>query len=132
MEFGPGQWAQQITNRRESRVWSGSLAIGLQDHSGVAAIVVSIIQRHGGIEGLMHQFQASGLRSAIQSWVLPGPNRSITAEQVQQAVGPGLMCELAAQMGVSPQALAIRLTVLLPATIDALTPEGCIPGRRIP
>jgi uncharacterized protein YidB (DUF937 family) len=111
-----------------------SLAIGPQaanDDTGVAAIVKSIIQKHGGIEGLMNQFHASGLRPAIQSWVLPGPNRSITAEQVQQAVGPGLMCELAAQIGVSPQALAIRLAVLLPATIDALTPDGCLP-RRIP
>jgi uncharacterized protein YidB (DUF937 family) len=97
----------------------------------MATVVSSVIQSHGGIEGLMKRFAQVGLLPTIKSWVHVGANRSVTAEQIQQAVGPPLMCELAAKVGISPQTLAIRLACILPSAIDALTPDGQLPEAKL-
>jgi uncharacterized protein YidB (DUF937 family) len=80
----------------------------------------------------MKSFAENGLGPAIRSWVNLGNNRPVTAEQIHQAVGPSLLCELAAKVGISPQTLALRLAFLLPVTIDSLTPDGELPGSPPP
>lgn len=89
----------------------------------LTTLVNCVIQRHGGIKGLIEKFKDRGLHSLIQSWLLPGANRPVTAEQIQEAVGPGLVCELAASAGLSPQTLATRLAVFLPIAIDSQTSQ---------
>lgn len=90
----------------------------------MASVVSGLIEKHGGVQGLVSQFEQNGLGSTIQSWVGGGPNQPITADQVHQAVGPSVMSELAAKAGMSPQDLASKLATLLPKAVDALTPTG--------
>jgi uncharacterized protein YidB (DUF937 family) len=98
--------------------------VGAMPDADMTTVVGHVIHRYGGIGGLMTRFAQVGLRSTIKAWVIPGSNRPVTAEQIQQAVGPPLVCELAAKLGISPQALAIRLAYILPSAIDALTTNG--------
>jgi uncharacterized protein YidB (DUF937 family) len=90
----------------------------------MASVVGGLIEQHGGVQGLISQFEKNGLGSTIQSWVGSGPNQAITPEQVHQAVGPSVINALAAKAGLSPQDLASRLAALLPKAVDSLTPAG--------
>jgi uncharacterized protein YidB (DUF937 family) len=90
----------------------------------MATVVGALIQKHGGVQGLVTQFEQAGLGNTIKSWVGTGANQPITPDQVHQAVGPSVIAELAAKTGMSPQDLAAKLATLLPKAVDAMTPAG--------
>ena len=90
----------------------------------MVSVVNGLIEKHGGVQGLVAQFEANGLGGTIKSWVGSGANAPISADQVHQAVGPGVMSELAAKAGLTPQELATKLAALLPKAVDAMTPGG--------
>jgi uncharacterized protein YidB (DUF937 family) len=92
-------------------------------------VVSGLIEKHGGVQGVISQLEQQGLGETARSWVGNGGNLPITAEQVQQAFGSnGTLQELAAKFGMDPQALAQKLTQVLPHAIDHLTPGGAVPA----
>lgn len=93
----------------------------------VATIVNRVIQQHGGLSGIVQQFEAQGLGPTIKSWIGSGPNQPISPEQVHQAVGADTLQQMAAKLGINPQELAQKLSQVLPAAIDKLTPAGRLP-----
>jgi uncharacterized protein YidB (DUF937 family) len=92
----------------------------------MATVVNGLIEKHGGVQGLVAEFEQQGLGGMIQSWVGTGENQSISPEQVHQTFGADTIKEFAAKMGVSPDALADKLAELLPKAVDKLTPNGNI------
>jgi hypothetical protein len=102
---------------------NGRNASALPSAIDMMSVVNNLIRRQGGIEGLMTQFERAGLRATLKSWLVPGSKRPVTAEQIHQVVGPSLMCEFAATLGLSPQALAERLSDALPLAIGSLTTQ---------
>jgi uncharacterized protein YidB (DUF937 family) len=90
----------------------------------MATVVNGLIQKHGGVQGIIDQFEKQGLGATVQSWVGNGPNQPVTADQVHQALGAESLKELAAKMGLSTQDLAAQLSTILPQVIDKLTPNG--------
>jgi uncharacterized protein YidB (DUF937 family) len=94
----------------------------------MATVVNHVIERHGGVQGLLTHLQSQGLGSTVQSWVSNGPNQPISAAQVHTALGPDLMTQLAAKMGVTPQELSTKLAQVMPGAIDKLTPNGSVPA----
>jgi uncharacterized protein YidB (DUF937 family) len=93
----------------------------------VATVVNRVIAQHGGLSGIVQQFEAQGLGPTIKSWISSGPNHPISPEQVQQAVGADTLQQMAAKLGIDPQDLAQKLSQVLPAAIDKLTPNGKLP-----
>jgi uncharacterized protein YidB (DUF937 family) len=93
----------------------------------MATVVNSLIQQHGGIEGVVAQLEQQGLGGLARSWVAQGANQPISPAQIHQAFGSGLLDQLAAKAGMNPQELAAKLSQALPAAIDKLTPNGTIP-----
>jgi uncharacterized protein YidB (DUF937 family) len=93
----------------------------------MATVVNGLIQKHGGIQGIVDQFQKQGLGATVQSWIGNGPNQPITAEQIHQALGAEGLKDLAAKAGLSTQDLAAKLSAILPQVIDKMTPEGKVP-----
>lgn len=87
-------------------------------------VVEGVLEKHGGVQGLVDQFKQQGLGATINSWVGSGQNDPIAPEQVHQAVGLDLMKELAAKAGMSPDDLAKKLATVLPTAVDKLTPTG--------
>ena len=55
------------------------------------------------------------------------PNQPISAPQLHAALGPDVMTQLAAKLGVPPEELAAKLAQVLPGAIDKLTPNGQVP-----
>jgi len=84
----------------------------------------------GGLGGLLKQFQQNGFGDAINSWVGTGPNKSVTPDQISQAIDPGIIDSLSQRFGLSKEQISQILSQLLPKTVDQLTPEGRLPTRQ--
>ena len=96
--------------------------------AGVTTALNSFIQQHGGVQGVVAQLEQQGLGNTVRSWISSGPNQPISAEQVSSAFG-GVINQIAAKTGMSPQELTQKLAQHLPAAIDHLTPDGAIPHK---
>ena len=90
-------------------------------------VVNGLIQKHGGVSGIVQQFQAQGLGETVKSWVGTGPNQPISPDQVHQALGSDTMTQLATKLGMTPQDLSAKLSTVLPQVIDKMTPAGVVP-----
>jgi uncharacterized protein YidB (DUF937 family) len=92
----------------------------------MVTVVNALIEKHGGVQGIVAQLEQQGLGATVRSWVGEGANQPITADQVHQAFGSDTVKELAAKVGLSPQDLAAKLSAILPQAIDKLTPGGTL------
>jgi uncharacterized protein YidB (DUF937 family) len=90
----------------------------------MATVVNGLIEKHGGIQGIISQLEQQGFGGTVRSWVGTGANQPITADQIHQAFGSDTVKQLAAKMGMSPEDLAAKLSQVLPQAIDKLTPGG--------
>jgi len=95
--------------------------------AGMVTVVNGIIEKHGGLQGVVSEFERNGLGPTIRSWVGTGPNQSISPADIQRALGPDLVQQLAAKSGLSVQDLTQKLAQVLPQAVDRLTPDGTIP-----
>jgi uncharacterized protein YidB (DUF937 family) len=95
----------------------------------MATVVNQLIEKHGGVSGIVTQLEQQGLGSTVKSWVGTGPNQPISPDQVHQAFGPGILGELAAKTGLNPQELAQKISQVLPGVVDKLTPNGSVPAH---
>ena len=123
-------------------------AMGDADHDGqpdAAAIVGGLLGQFGasagtgdgsaspanalaGIGPLVEHLQSSGLAAQVASWVSKGDNQPVDAAQLSSALGPDKLGSLAKQVGVPIDQLLPALAAALPTVIDALTPDGKVPG----
>ena len=93
----------------------------------MATVVNGLIQKHGGLQGVVAQLEQQGLGGTVRSWVGTGANQAITPDQIHQVFGSDTVKELAAKVGLSPDVLAAKLSQVLPQAIDKLTPAGAVP-----
>lgn len=80
-------------------------------------------QGQANVQGLMNQLQQAGLGDQVQSWLSGGPNKPVTADQMQQALGPNLD-QAAAAAGVAPQDAAKDLAEVVPTVVNEASPNG--------
>src|SRR5262245_39473301 len=95
--------------------------------AGMVTVVNGILEKHGGLQGVVSEFERNGLGPTVQSWVGTGTNQPISADEVHRAIGPDLLQQLAAKSGMSVQELAQKLSQVLPQAVDRMTPGGTIP-----
>jgi uncharacterized protein YidB (DUF937 family) len=95
--------------------------------AGMVSVVSGIIEKHGGIQGVVSEFERNGLGPTVKSWVGTGPNQPISPEDLQKALGPDLLQQLSEKSGLSVPELSQKLSQILPEAVDKLTPGGSIP-----
>ena len=95
--------------------------------AGLVSVVSGIVEKHGGLQGVVNEFEKSGLGATVQSWVGTGPNQAISPDGVNRALGGDLLQQLAAKTGMSVQELTQKLSQVLPEAVDKLTPDGVLP-----
>jgi uncharacterized protein YidB (DUF937 family) len=95
--------------------------------AGMVTVVNGILEKHGGLQGVVNEFERNGLGPTVQSWVGTGANQPISPDEVHRAIGPDLLQQLAAKSGMSVQDLAKALSQVLPQAVDKMTPGGTIP-----
>ncbi|HEX3845989.1 MAG TPA: YidB family protein, partial [Steroidobacteraceae bacterium] len=57
----------------------------------MASVVNGLIEKHGGVQGIVAQLEQQGLGGTVRSWIGTGPNQPISPDQVHQAFGPDLI-----------------------------------------
>jgi uncharacterized protein YidB (DUF937 family) len=95
----------------------------------MAGVVNNLIQQHGGVQGIVSQFEKQGLGPTVRSWVSTGANQPISPDQVHKVFGSDMIGQLATKAGMNPQDLAQKLSQVLPQAIDKLTPGGQVPPK---
>lgn len=93
----------------------------------MTSLVEGAIARHGGLPGLISQFEQQGLGGVMQSWVGTGANQPISADQLHQVLGSATVQQMAAKFGINPQELLQKLSQVLPQAVDRMTPGGVVP-----
>ncbi len=92
---------------------------------GAAGSVLS-----GGLGDLLRQMQSAGQGDAANSWVSQGPNKSISPNDLANALGADQISAMMAQSGLSRDELLQGLSQHLPEVINHLTPEGRPPNDQ--
>lgn len=92
----------------------------------MATVVNGLIEKHGGVQGIVAQMESQGLGNTVKSWVGTGANLPITPDQVHKAFGADVISGLAAKAGLNPQDLAQKLAQALPQALNKLTPNGVV------
>ena len=81
----------------------------------------------GGLNDILKQLEQSGHGEVAKSWVGTGPNKMISPQDLEHALGTEQVNTLAQQAGLSKVALLDGLSDQLPDLVDQLTPEGRVP-----
>lgn len=105
-----------------------NLAGALGQGGAGAAIGELLGGQAGGLEGVVGAFDKAGLGDAARSWIAKGENLPVSADQIQAALGSGVVGQFAEKLGLDPEAAASQLARLLPQVIDQLTPDGKAPA----
>jgi uncharacterized protein YidB (DUF937 family) len=93
----------------------------------MVSVVNGILEKHGGVQGVVNEFERNGFGQTVQSWVGTGPNDQIAPADIQRVIGPDLLQKLSERSGISQQDLAQHLAQILPRAVDHLTPNGVVP-----
>jgi len=109
--------------------------VGGQGQGGsgsLIGVVGQLIEHAGGVQGLVSKLQEHGLGGAVQSWVGTEANQPVSGSQLGTAMNNGgmgpLLQEAASKLGIDQDALLGKLSQVLPAAVDHLTPDGTVPA----
>ena len=93
-----------------------------------AAALPAVLARAvpGGLQGILAQFQQSGMGSQVSSWLGNGPNEPITATQLQSVLQEEHVAGLAQSLGIPADKVLEFLSAHLPGVIDAQSPHGAL------
>jgi uncharacterized protein YidB (DUF937 family) len=81
----------------------------------------------GGLNDILKQLEQNGHGEVAKSWVGTGPNKQISPQDLEKALGTEQVNTLAQQAGLSKVALLDGLSDQLPDLVDQLTPHGRVP-----
>lgn len=99
--------------------------------NSLLGVVGQLIEKAGGLQGLVGMLQQHGLGSAAQSWVSTGPNQPVSGSQLGVALNSGgmdsLLQEAAGKLDVDQNLLLGKLSQVLPIAVNHLTPDGTVP-----
>jgi uncharacterized protein YidB (DUF937 family) len=95
-------------------------------------LVKEYVEKQGGLDAVVKDFQSSGFGRQVDSWVSTGKNEAISAIEVGQAIGVSKLRDLAQATGVDFDKARDLLAEYLPIAIDKATPEGKLPPGEEP
>ena len=90
-------------------------------------IALSMLQKNGGLEGVLGKFRQGGLAQQADSWVGTGQNMNISADQLEQVLGSSTINDLASRVGMPADQAGSAMAQMLPDIINRLTPQGQVP-----
>ncbi|MGB8337277.1 MAG: OmpA family protein [Burkholderiales bacterium] len=105
---------------------------GLGDKGGmiVSALLGMMFKKEsGGLAGFLDMFKQKGLADLASSWIGGGKGLplGINPTQMENAIGGGLVKDLAAKTGLGSGPLGSAVGFMLPNIVHALTGDGKVP-----
>src|SRR5262245_39230970 len=94
---------------------------------GMATVVNQVLDKHGGLQGVVNEFERNGFGATVQPWVGTGANQPISPDAVQRVLGGDLLQQLAAKSGMCVPELSQKLSQGLRQAVDKMTPDGVVP-----
>ena len=112
----------------------GSVLGRLGGGSGVAqtallALAFQLVQRNGGVAGLIDKFRDGGLGNKADSWVGTGQNMALAPDELRDVLGPGVLDQLASHFGMTQSHASQSLSEVLPELVNQMTPDGQLPDN---
>lgn len=92
--------------------------------AAILAIGLQLLQRNGGIEGVLGKLQQKGYGRQANSWVSTGENEPIGEDAISDVFGREEVSRAAKQMGVDPQEALGGLATVFPEIVNQMTPQG--------
>jgi uncharacterized protein YidB (DUF937 family) len=102
---------------------------GQQGQDGGLASIQQMFSSGGGLQGMTTKLTNSGLGKQVQSWVGTSENKPVTGAQVQQAMDPKTLDEMASKAGMTPEETSEHVAKALPDMVDQATPQGQMPKQ---
>ena len=121
----PGRYPNDDRDGRTVPQQGGGIADILRDILSGTRAPGEVISR--GVGNTVDDLDRSGHGDIGRSWVSRGPNRPISPQQLEQALGEHAISDLMRQTGMERTELLKTLSEHLPNVIDRLTPDGRIP-----
>lgn len=115
-------------------VLSGGQSGGINKAALLAAllpIVLSFIQKNGGLSGVLAKLSGQGMDQKVQSWVnIDQDNDGIDAADVQRLFGESEIANACQATGASQEQVCQGIAELLPQVVDGLTPTGDLQAEQ--
>ncbi|VEG13368.1 YidB family protein [Moraxella cuniculi] len=94
-------------------------------------VVLTFIQKNGGLSGILGKFSNSGLENKAQSWVnIDTNNDGIDAGDVARLFGNEQIQQVCEQTGATHGEVCQGIAELLPQVVNDLTPEGDLSNEQ--
>lgn len=94
-------------------------------------IVLSFIQKNGGLSGVLAKLSGQGMDQKVQSWVnVDQDNDGIDAADVQRLFGDSEIANACQATGASQEQVCQGIAELLPQVVDGLTPTGDLQAEQ--
>lgn len=88
-------------------------------------------EEYGALPGFLHAFQEEGLEAEAASWVGVGAAEPLDAGQVETGLGPAVVADLAAELDLDREPLAVALGLVIPRCVDLVTAQGTVPPHPV-
>ena len=99
------------------------------DTSSLGKIAMELLNKNGGISGLLEKFNQSGLGDIAASWVSQGANKPISPDQISSVLGNDMIAEMAAKFGIDASVLTAQIAQYLPEIVNNVTPNGQVDNK---
>ena len=81
----------------------------------------------GGMSGFLEKLTRSGLGNVVESWLGKGEPMEVNADQIESAMGGGIINSLASKLGLTSGPVGMAVSYMLPKVVSMLTPDGVAP-----
>ena len=115
----PGMGADSRSPGTPATGGLGGAALG-----GLVMLALQMLQRNGGLQGVLGRLQQSGHAREADSWVSTGDNLPISPDVLSQVFGREEIGRAAQQMGMTPDDAAGGLASIFPELVNENTPHG--------
>jgi len=101
-------------------------ALGQIESGAAPSLINALLARtqFGDLNGLVTQLQQGGLQKQVQSWLGPGANAPITADQLKAVLGNSQVQEIARHLGLPVDSALNMLAQHLPNVVDQASRSG--------
>ena len=92
--------------------------------SAIAQVAIKMLNKNGGLCGLLEKFHQASLSDVADSWVSQDKNKAISADQISMVLGSDLLSAMAEQLGIDAGVIASQIAQYLPEIVNNVTPNG--------
>jgi uncharacterized protein YidB (DUF937 family) len=107
--------------------WLKAIAGGVLGAEALS-LIKQYVEKEGGLDAVVSNFQNGGYRRQVESWISTGKNQAISGIEIGQAIGIDKVKKLAESAGIDVNKARDLLAEYLPIAIDKATPEGKLPA----